>query len=763
MVRKRLITRLILFLAVALCSVFITSCDIGSIPFITCEHEWQEANCQTPRICTLCGKTRGDPVPHSGGTATCTQRAVCSTCNTEYGDLAQHSWKEATCTAPKTCSECQLTEGNPTEHTGGVASCTQRAVCSVCNNEYGDLAQHSWKEATCTAPKTCSECQLTEGNPTEHTGGEATCLNRAVCSVCNSEYGDLGQHSWNEATCTAPKTCSECQLTEGNPIEHTGGEATCLNRAVCSECGNEYGELGEHRGGTATCLANAICDICNEEYGEIGDHSWVDATCTEPKSCSVCQLTEGDALGHTGGTATCLAKAICDVCNEEYGETGDHSWVDATCTEPKSCSVCQLTEGDALGHIGGEATCISRAVCSECGNEYGELAPDNHTNDAVWVKDYLNHREVYPCCNTYASEPSPHTKVSGVCTVCGHDKSIPSLLIAPSFSHQGSEVCVAVSIMDNPGLAGLEFRILYNESVMTLTEVRCGDAFSDMVFTSPNSLESGCKFIWDSIDGVNLNGNILVLTFSVAEDAPAGTYAVLISDVKAYDGDLEFADTMISYGSVYNTAHSGGSATCIAKAVCDECHEEYGELNASNHVESAEWTITESTHRQVYSCCGVTVVEEASHDFSGNACTVCPYQRPVPTLTVNTFNTNQPNQYIVTVTLENNPGLTCIEIMLSHDHSVMRMITVGCGELFKDMLFTHPGDVFDLENCKLLWEDIEPHYQNGVLLLYSVELQPDVDPGDYAITIQYARGYDSDIEPVTFTTNSGIITVPDAQ
>ena len=56
----------------------------------SCKHSWQEADCTTPKTCTLCGETRG----------------------TALG----HSWMDATCTAPKTCSVCRATEGEPLEH-----------------------------------------------------------------------------------------------------------------------------------------------------------------------------------------------------------------------------------------------------------------------------------------------------------------------------------------------------------------------------------------------------------------------------------------------------------------------------------------------------------------------------------------------------------------------------------------------------------------------------------------------------------------------
>lgn len=41
-------------------------------------------------------------------------------------------------------------------------------------------------------------------------------------------------------------------------------------------------------------------------------------------------------------------------------------------------SDAKTEDGAAGNHIGGEATCTAKAVCEACGEEYGELAPDNH-------------------------------------------------------------------------------------------------------------------------------------------------------------------------------------------------------------------------------------------------------------------------------------------------------------------------------------------------------------------------------------------------
>ena len=59
-------------------------------------------------------------------------------------------------------------------------------------------------------------------------------------------------------------------------------------------------------------------------------------------------------------------------------------------------------------------------------------------------------------------------------------------------------------------------------------------------------------------------------------------------------------------------SHEGGTATCIKRAVCDKCGEEYGELNAENHANN-EFTYlanNDGTHKKSHKCCGTTVADK---------------------------------------------------------------------------------------------------------------------------------------------------------
>lgn len=73
-------------------------------------------------------------------------------------------------------------------------------------------------------------------------------------------------------------------------------------------------------------------------------------------------------------------------------------------------------------------------------------------------------------------------------------------------------------------------------------------------------------------------------------------------------------------------AHTGGTADCQHPAVCDVCGQPYGELDASNHTGGIRWAQTAETHQAFYLCCGAAAGAEANHSWNDESvCTECGY------------------------------------------------------------------------------------------------------------------------------------------
>ncbi len=91
------------------------------------------------------------------------------------------------------------------------------------------------------------------------------------------------------------------------------------------------------------------------EYGPFSD-------VTIPESGSGSEDCE-----HTWVEATCTTRKVCTACGKVEGDALGHDMVDATCTAPKSCSRCELTEGVALGHD------YANGTCTRCGDKLADM------------------------------------------------------------------------------------------------------------------------------------------------------------------------------------------------------------------------------------------------------------------------------------------------------------------------------------------------------------------------------------------------------
>ena len=73
--------------------------------FSTCEHSFADATCIMPKICKLCGVSRGNPNGHSYLEATCTAPITCVKCGKTRGDALGHNYVAGECTICEDYSE----------------------------------------------------------------------------------------------------------------------------------------------------------------------------------------------------------------------------------------------------------------------------------------------------------------------------------------------------------------------------------------------------------------------------------------------------------------------------------------------------------------------------------------------------------------------------------------------------------------------------------------------------------------------------------
>ena len=289
---------------------------------------------------------------------------------------------------------------------------------------------------------------------------------------------------------------------------------------------------------------------------------------------------------HSGGNATCQKKAVCDGCGQEYGELGNHKFTEtvskmylksaATCQSPavyyKSCLVCdekssetfEYGEKDFSNHIGNtylvgqkEATCYAEGYtgdtyCSTCNHEIERgtsIAKNAHNPASVWTTDETDH---WKECQTVG---------------CGN--------IIDKAHHSGGEAtCV-------------------NKAICEVCKIEYGDvdATNHKHTEVRGAKDATCCEKGYTGDTYCTDCNALIS--SGAEIPATGNH----TDVDGkWESDGENHWHTCYFGTKFDvTAHTGGEATCVNKAICEVCKIEYGDVDATNHKNTEIRGATDST------------------------------------------------------------------------------------------------------------------------------------------------------------------------
>ena len=211
-----------------------------------------------------------------------------------------------------------------------------------------------------------------------------------------------------------------------------------------------------------------------------------------------CTISEAKTAHSGNDDNDCTTPVACKCGYVLTAARSEHTWgewvSDGNGKHTHKCTADSCTASETKDCGGGTATCHTKAVCDACHNEYGEYNADNHDGSLEWVQTATTHEKKWSCCKAVATAKENHSWENGICTECGY----------------------------------------------------------------------GCT-------------------------------------------------------------HSGGTATCRTKAVCDACHNEYGEYNADNHDGTLEWVQTATTHEKKWSCCKAVATAKENHSWENGICTKCGY------------------------------------------------------------------------------------------------------------------------------------------
>ena len=378
-------------------------------------------------------------------------------------------------------------------------------------------------------------------------------------------------------------------------------------------------------GGTATCTAKAICEVCKSEYGTLKAHDFTAETAEEQylksgsscmekavyyKSCTVCGLSSkgtaseatfesGSVLGHDWGAWTSNGNGThTRTCRRE----------NCNATETKDCS-------------GGAATCIAKAKCNVCKAEYGETNPNNHAGTlGEWQSDENNHWKEYSCCGAEADR-GPHDWDNGqvttqptctnagektfTCNECGRKKTEQIDATGHSWKQEWNSdethhwhECVN----------GCDAKDAYAEHADADKNHVCDTCGKVLSECADDNKDHKCDYCGKTLsecadDNKDHKCDYCGKTLSECADDNKDhkcdycgkTLSECTDDNKDHKCDYcgktlsecadDNKDHKCDYCGKTISNHTGGTADCCHKAVCEICGKAYGGLDPDNHTD----------------------------------------------------------------------------------------------------------------------------------------------------------------------------------
>ncbi|MBR6187238.1 MAG: hypothetical protein IKQ41_13390 [Clostridia bacterium] len=445
-----------------------------------------------------------------------------------------------------------------------------------------------------------------ESNREPHFGGTATCVKEAKCEGCNTTYGEIDpkNHTNLETFAAKEPTCTE----SGNNLYYYCKDCkkylkadkkteTTVEKETIKAFHDWATTLTD--GGDTHYYACSRCDAKKDEAAHIYEN-WTKVDDSNHKGKCACGKEKTEP--HSGGTATCQAKAKCADCEAEYGDKADHNWDTAWTTgEGKHWHKCKTpgctAKKDEAEHSGGTATCVSQATCGVCNQKYGQKDPNNHSwqqSKILWL--YVNgtytEADVYYSCErkvngcTASKTQKMHLEKSCTATCEAAGKYIFKATISADETLDGGAYSEERSLDASALGHEWETKWTIDGDVHYHACSRC-DAKKDEAAHSYGS--------WTKVDDETHEGTCVCGAKTTGEHVWNGShwcgYPRKCSVCQEYYGETLGHEFWYEYkteeqhkincyhcdGLFGREDHSGGTATCTKKAVCEKCGEEYGD------------------------------------------------------------------------------------------------------------------------------------------------------------------------------------------
>lgn len=509
-----------------------------------------------------------------------------------------------------------------------------------------------------------------------------------------------------------------------------GKTATCSIKAVSAGCTHTYGEWMMSK--ESTCTENGekyrTCIKCNDEKEIViipaTDHSYseewtviIEPTCLQEGSkvhlCTIC----GEATDYT---------AI-DTIEHSFGNwmtVSEHSCIEEG-TEYRICSVCKSEE--------------TRVV--EAKDHSYELTEEIETTlDAAGSRTYT-----CSICSYSFTEEYLHEVNEGIITI-GNATPKP-----------GETITIPVSISENPGIAGMQLVLEYDDTVLTPIKVTKGDILQYGTFVSNLDDEeyksAAVSVYWgDAFNMADAEGVLFNVTFEVSGTAQLGEYTINANYEKGDINDEIFNAVMpdILTGTVTIADTIKGDINLDRKcsisdltmlsqylaewpSIMDQINGNVAMSNAANVHKDSRIDARDGT-RLAQLLLGYDVPESKATLVNlmstNSASPISLSSTEEPTITVESIDATVGEYIYIPVTISDNTGISGADFTINFDSSKLTPISVTEGDLFVNGSFsTNISETKD-NSIAIHWSDADNVYEDGTMFILEFLLSENAEIGE---------------------------------
>lgn len=576
---------------------------------LTCKHS-------TPKTGHTAGEDDGD----------CTTPLLCTECGYHILEIKSHVFSGSDYASDyeshwlvcrnEGCAQKQMEAHVPETDDG---DCTTAVKCAVCQTNVTPGISHNWSSEWHKDEEghyricTNAGCNATT-KKTEHEllTDDSDCGTPGICKECGYEITPAKEHvfggDYKSSSTGHWQVCQNpgCSQVSGESMHRSIDlmKANCIQAAVCSICGASYGEKDPKNHTGRTEIKGYIAPTLEKE-GYTGDTYCMDCGALVEYGNNLDKLEEEDHVfeieksddTHHWKECRCGTRSGYEPHSfGEYGSDNTHHW--------RVCSVC--------GHVERENHLFEDGKCTVCG-----FSRAVHQHSFEWKSDGENHyQECSVCKETVNNEP--HTLVGmkdeqfhwQECSVCGYateksdhhlvqkgdgeyhwmECSVESCAYQTSKEvHEGEDDgnCTTALVCKKCGAVMREAQAAHNwsssfthdakqhwQECQNLGCTQKSEATAHVMVGSKSDCTQDykckdCTYVeiygemTHNFEGSPYYGN----ADGHWQECQNGDCTVLSKDVPGLSME----------------AHRGGTATCVRKAICSLCHEEYGEVDSSNH------------------------------------------------------------------------------------------------------------------------------------------------------------------------------------